>query len=100
MVYENGYLVGMAKLRQVDVGLQVGGQAYQQVLFFNSEVALNRFKQGNYEVAANASVVVLEEGVAKNVEFRDGVAIVTMPKAGAMVEISVGGQKFEFESFK
>lgn len=100
VVYENGNLVGMAKLRQIDVGVQVGGQAYRQVLLFNSEAALNRFKEGNYEIAANASAVVLEEGVAKTLKFLDGVAIVTMPKAGAMVEISVGGQKFEFESFK
>lgn len=99
-LYENGHLVGMAKLRQVDVGAQIGGQAFSQVLLFNSEAALNRFKKGNFEITANASVVVLEEGAAKSIEFRDGVAIVTMPKAGAMVEVSVGGQKFEYEDFK
>lgn len=100
VVYENGNLVGMAKLRQVDIGAQLGGQAYRQVILFNSEAALARFKQGNYELSANASAVVLEEGKAKSIDFRDGVAIVTMPKAGAMVEISVGGQKFEFNAFQ
>lgn len=99
-VYENGHLVGMAKLRQVDVGAQIGGQAFSQVLLFDNEAALRRFKNGNFEITANASAVVLEEGVAKSIEFRDGVAIVTLPKAGAMVEISVGGQKFEYEDFK
>jgi|SRR5690606_2030777 len=97
-VYENGNLVGMAKLRQIDVGLQVGGQAYRQVIFFKSEEALNRFKSGNFELAANASAVVLEEGKAVSIEFRDDVAVVTMPKAGAMLEVSVGGQKFEYEA--
>lgn len=100
VVYENGYLVGLAKLRQVDVGLQVGGQAYRQVIFFNTEAALKRFKEGNFELAANASAVVLEEGRAKSLEFRDGIAVVTMPKAGAMLEISVGGQKFEYEDLR
>lgn len=100
VVYESGNLIGMAKLRQVDRGVQVEGQAYRQVLLFNSEAALNRFKEGKFELAANASAIVLEEGVAKTLKFLDGVAIVTMPKAGAMVEISVGGQKFEFESLK
>lgn len=99
-VYENGNLVGMAKLRQVDVGLQVGGQAYRQVIFFKTEEALNRFKAGNFELAGNASAVVLEEGKAVSIEFRDDVAVVTMPKAGAMIEISVGGQKFEYEALK
>jgi len=98
-VYENGNLVGMAKLRQIDVGLQVGGQAYSQVIFFKTEDALNRFKSGNFELAGNASAVVLEEGKAVSIEFRDDVAVVTMPKAGAMVEVSVGGQKFEYEAF-
>lgn len=96
-VYENGNLVGMAKLLQVDVGLQVGGQAYRQVIFFKTEEALNRFKAGNFELAGNASAVVLEEGKAVSVEFRDNIAVVTMPKAGAMIEVSVGGQKFEYE---
>lgn len=100
MVYENGNLVGMAKLRQGDVGLQVGGQAYRQVIFFETEEALNRFKSENFELAANVSAVVLEEGKSKSIEFREGIAVVTMPKAGAMVEISVGGQKFEYEPFK
>ncbi len=97
VVYENGHLVGMAKLRQVDIGLQIGGQAFRQVIFFKSEAALSRFKGGNFELAGNASAVVLEQGKAASIEFRDDVAVVTMPKAGAMVEISVGGQKFEYE---
>lgn len=97
-VYENGNLVGMAKLRQIDVGLQIGGQAYRQVIFFKTEEAMNRFKSGNFELAGNASAVVLEDGKAVSIEFRDDVAVVTMPKAGAMVEISVGGQKFEYEA--
>jgi len=100
LVYENGYLVGIAKLRQIDIGIQVGGQAFRQVIFFNTETALKRFKEGNYELAANASAVVLEDGRAKSVEFREDIAVVTMPKAGAMVEISVGGQKFEYEDLR
>lgn len=97
VVYESGNLVGFAELRQLDIGLQLGGQAYRQVLFFETEAALQRFKQENFELAANASAVVLEQGLAKSIKFLDGVAVVTMPKAGAMVEISVGGQKFDYE---
>lgn len=96
-VYENGHLVGMAKLLQIDIGVQVGGQAYRQVIFFKTEEALNRFKSGNFELAGNASAVVLQDGRAVSIEFRDDIAVVTMPKAGAMVEISIGGQKFEYE---
>jgi lipid-binding SYLF domain-containing protein len=98
-LFENGHLVGLAKLRQIDVGAQIGGQAFSQVILFENEKALMRFKKGNFEITANASVVVLEEGAAKSIKFREGVAIVTLPKAGAMVEISVGGQKFDYEDF-
>ena len=99
-VYQNGQLIGMAKLKQVDVGLQLGGQAFRQVILFQTESELNRFKQGNFELTGNASAVAMHEGKAKSVEFRNGLAIATMPKAGAMVEVSVGGQKFEFIDLK
>lgn len=99
-VYEKGVLVGYASMKQVDVGLQAGGKAFVEVIFFQTQDALNRFKSGSYELSGNASAVLLEEGVSRDVEFRDGVGVVTMPKAGAMAGISVGGQKFEFNAVK
>ena len=99
-VYENGKVVGMAKLKQLDVGLQIGGQGFSQVILFQTESELNRFKKGNFELAATASAVILKEGVAESIEFRDGIAVVTMPKGGAMIEISVGGQKFNYKKLK
>lgn len=95
-VYEHGNLVGYANLKQVDVGLQLGGKAFVEVLFFQTQAALERFKQGSYELSANASAVILEEGISGDIDFQDGVAVVTVPKAGAMAGISVGGQRFDF----
>jgi lipid-binding SYLF domain-containing protein len=95
-VYQNGKLTGYSNLKQLDVGLQIGGKAFIEVIFFQTQAALNHFKQGNFELAANVSAVILEEGVSKSVDFRDGFGVVTKPKAGAMAGISVGGQKFEF----
>ena len=99
-VYQNGALIGYSSLKQVDVGLQAGGKAYIEVIFFQTQDALNRFMSGSYELSGNASAVLLEEGVSRDVEFRDGVGVVTKPKAGAMAGISVGGQKFEFDAIK
>lgn len=96
VVYEQGELVGFAELRQVDIGLQIGGQAFRQVMLFKTKEALEEFKSGDYELSGSISAVVVEEGEAKSVRFKDGVAVATMPKAGAMVEVSVGGQKFEY----
>lgn len=96
-VYQNGQLIGMADLKQLDVGLQLGGQAFIQVMFFDNEEVLNDFKQGGFKLAGNASAVALDQGAADNINFKDGVAVVTLPKAGAMLEVSVGGQKFNFD---
>lgn len=96
-VYQNGKLIGMADLKQVDIGLQFGGKAYREVIFFNSEAAMEEFKDGEFSLSGNVSAVVLEEGLGKTVTFKNGIAVVTMPKAGAMIDISVGGQKLSFE---
>lgn len=97
VLFEDGKVEGFAELRQVDIGLQFGGQAYRQAILFQTKSELEEFKNGNYSLSGNASAVIIEEGKAKNVEFNNGRAIVTMPKAGAMIEVSVGGQKFEYK---
>lgn len=96
VVYEQGEVVGFAELRQVDIGLQIGGQAYRQVILFNTKDALDEFKSGDYELSGSISAVVVKKGKGENLRFSDGIAVATMPKAGAMVEVSVGGQKFEY----
>lgn len=96
VLYENGEVQGFAELRQLDIGLQIGGQAYRQAILFQTQDELEEFKSGEYTLSGNASAVILEEGKARSVDFNEGRAIVTMPKAGAMLEISVGGQKFNY----
>lgn len=97
VVYQNGNVIGYADLKQVDIGLQVGGKSFVEVLFFENQAALDNFKSGSYELSANASAVILDKGVSRNIDFQDGVAVVTMPKEGAMAGISVGGQRFSFQ---
>ncbi|HSP11954.1 MAG TPA: lipid-binding SYLF domain-containing protein [Salegentibacter sp.] len=98
VVYHKGNLIGFAELRQLDIGFQLGGQAFRQAILFQTESELNQFKEGNYKLSGNASAVIIEEGKAKSVGFENGRAIVTMPKAGAMIEVSVGGQKFDYKA--
>lgn len=96
VLYENGRVQGFSEMKQLDIGFQIGGKAYREVLFFQTESALEEFKRGNYELTASASAVILEKGKSKSVDFQEGVGVVIMPKAGAMAGISVGGQKFEY----
>lgn len=96
VVYEQNKLVGMAKLSQVSIGFQAGGQAYREVIFFESKSDLDRFKNSRFEFSAQASAVAVTAGASANVKYTDGVMVFTMQKGGLMYEASVGGQKFKF----
>ncbi|MCK5703398.1 MAG: lipid-binding SYLF domain-containing protein, partial [Cyclobacteriaceae bacterium] len=49
IVYEQGELIGAAKMTQLTVGFQWGGQAYSEVLFFKNAEALESFKKSELE---------------------------------------------------
>ncbi len=96
-VYENGKMIGFAKLTQGSIGLQAGGQTYSEVIVFESESALNKFKNNKLEFSAQASAVALKSGASAQARFENGVAVFVKPKGGLMFEASIGGQKFNFE---
>jgi lipid-binding SYLF domain-containing protein len=99
VVYENGTAVGMADLKKLNIGFQAGGQAIIEVIFFETPVDLERFKENNFEFAAETSAVALKSGIAFNAKYKDGVAVFALPKAGLMADASVGGQRFEYRPF-
>jgi lipid-binding SYLF domain-containing protein len=99
VLYEQGNAVGMAKLSQVTIGFQFGGQSYREVIFFENQESLDRFKQNKVELSAQASAVAATEGASANVKYSDGVMIFTQAKGGLMYEATVGGQKFKFTAF-
>ena len=97
-VFQKGTLIGMADMKQVSVGFQWGGQAYREVIFFETEADLNRFKENKIEFSGQASAVAVTKGAAGNVKYEHGVMIFSQTKAGLMYEASVGGQKFKFRA--
>lgn len=96
VVYEHNKIVGMAKLSQLSIGFQAGGQAYREVIFFESKKELERFKDSRFEFSAQASAVAVTAGASANVKYTNGVMVFTMQKGGLMYEASIGGQKFKF----
>jgi lipid-binding SYLF domain-containing protein len=96
-VYQHDHLTGRSTLTQVTIGLQAGGQAYSEVIFFKDDAALENFKRGHLKLDAQASAVALTERVSADLAYRNGVAIVTMAEGGLMYEASVGGQKLSFQ---
>jgi lipid-binding SYLF domain-containing protein len=97
-VYEKGKPIGTAKMTQVTVGAQAGGQAYHEVIFFENKAALDHFKESKTEFSAGVSAVAAKAGASADAKYREGVVVYTEEIGGLMLEASVGGQKFTYKS--
>ena len=95
-VYEQGRFIGYSDITQATIGAQIGGQAFSEVVAFEDQAALERFKQDNFAFTAQVTAVALKSGAAANARFRDGVAVFTYIKGGLMAEAAAGGQRFRF----
>jgi lipid-binding SYLF domain-containing protein len=117
-VYAQGEYVGDTKVTQLTVGLQLGGQAYSQMIFLEDRRAFESFTSGNFEFSAQATAVALTAGVSAEANtgggttagasggrndatvthggYRKGMAIFTIARGGLMYEASLGGQKFSY----
>jgi len=115
-VYVGGKHVGDTTMGQLTIGLQLGGQAYSQIIFFQDKRAFEEFSSGNFEFGAQASVVAITAGASASAttagstagasggkkdattagKYSSGMAVFTIAKGGLMYEASIGGQKFEY----
>ena len=118
-VYRDGVAIGTAEMAQVTIGLQLGGQAFSQIIFFENENALINFISGNFEFSADASAVAITaaasagastgggastgiSGGKNNADttslggYRKGMAIFTIAKGGLMYQATLGGQKYSY----
>lgn len=98
VLYERGIAVGYCDLSQATVGLQLGAQSYTEIIAFETAKAVETFKQGRFGFDAQATAVALKSGAGANTQFNNGVAVFIMDEAGLMLEASVGGQKFNYQS--
>ena len=99
VVYNDaGAQIGFADITQLSAGAQIGGQSFSELIVFENQDAFNRFKNNQLTFGANASAVIVKKGVGSATSFQDGYAVYVLPKAGAMAEAAVGGQKFTFTS--
>lgn len=96
VVYEDGNAIGMANLKKIDVGFQIGGQAIIQVIFFEDEEALTEFKTDEFTFSGEVSATAVKTGVSENLNYSNSVLVIAMPKAGVMADVSVGGQRFKY----
>ena len=98
ILYENGQAVGYCDLTQATIGLQLGGQAYTEIIAFQTQNDVDYFKTGNFAFDAQATAVAIKADAAANANYKNGVVVFTMDAAGLMFEASVGGQKFGYQA--
>lgn len=96
VLYEGGEATGWCDIRLVTAGLQLGGQAFRELVFLDTDETVQRFRDEEVELSAQVSAVALTAGAAAHAEYHEGVAIFTAPRGGLMAEASVGGQQFTF----
>ena len=87
---------GYVDTTHASVGLQWGGQAFSEIIFLKTPVAVTNFKHGKTKFSASASAVAAKAGASQNIDYADNVALFTLGEAGLMVEGALGGQKFGY----
>lgn len=95
-VYEQGKVVGYTTITQGTIGLQLGAQSFAEVIFFKDKAAFDAFREGNYELGAEATAVAIEKGASAQADYSKGVAVFVFGEGGLMAGAAVGGQKFSY----
>jgi len=121
-VYRGGQVIGFTSTSDISIGLQAGGQAYSQIIFFENETALTQFTGGNFEFDASASAIAVQataeagagtEGTGASssasktsgkattgAKYQKGIVVFTMAKGGLMYAATIAGQKYSYKPLK
>jgi lipid-binding SYLF domain-containing protein len=117
-MYSDGEHIADVTMTQLSVGLQLGGQVYSMIIFFEDERSLREFSSGNFEFGAQATAVAITAGASASAstagggsagisggqndaavlgDYSKGMAVFTIAKGGLMYEASLGGMKFRYK---
>ena len=97
VLYRNGTPQAKAYLQQYSVGAQLGGRSYAEIVFFRDQFEYDAFVDGNFSFRADASAIISTDGAGASTDYSNGVAVFTRERGGAMVDASLGGQRFRVE---
>ena len=94
---KKGKATAYYKTTGASVGLQAGGQQYGYAMFFMNQKALESLDASNgFEVGVGPSVVVVDEGMAKNATtktLKDDVYAFVFGQKGLMAGLGLQGNK-------
>jgi lipid-binding SYLF domain-containing protein len=115
-VYVHDRLVGDATMTQLSIGLQAGGQAYSEIIFFQDKHDLDEFESGKFEFDASASAIAITASASASIgtdrlssqasraatdattngDYQTGMAVFTIAKGGLMYAANIAGEKFTY----
>jgi lipid-binding SYLF domain-containing protein len=94
---KGGETIGYYSTTGASVGLQIGAQTYGYALFFMNEKALQQLdKADGFEVGVGPSVVVMDEGKAKNTTtttMKEDIYAFIFGQKGLMAGLGIQGNK-------
>jgi lipid-binding SYLF domain-containing protein len=97
VLFRGGHAVDYYNSASASWGLQAGAQSYGYVMFLMNNRAINYLKKSNgWEVGVGPTVVVVNEGVAKNLSsttLKDDVYAFIFDQKGLMAGVSLEGSK-------
>ncbi len=96
--YRRGMWVGDVSVTQYTIGLQAGGQAYSEIIFFMTRDAFKAFKKGGFRASTQSSFVPFYSGISGDVDFAKDVHVFTSSTGGLMLEATTGTQEFTYKS--
>jgi len=117
-VYVHDRLLGETMMTQLSVGLQAGGKAYSQIIFFEKKRDLDEFESGKFEFNAGASAIAITASASASVgtdrasseasreatdattngDYQTGMAVFTIAKSGLMFAANIAGEKFSYKA--
>jgi lipid-binding SYLF domain-containing protein len=117
-VYVHDRLVGETTMTQLSIGLQAGGQAYSEIIFFQDKRDLDEFQSGKFEFNAGASAIAITASASASVgtdrvssqasreatdattngNYQTGMAVFTIAKSGLMFAANIAGEKFSYQA--
>jgi len=116
-VYMEGDIAGTATMFKINLGFQLGGQAFRQIIFFQDKRAYDEFTSEGFEFDGSLSAVIITlgaqaqagtqgntagasvgpaTGAQAETSYTKGMAVFVHTIGGLMYEVSIGGQRFSF----
>jgi len=96
-VFEKNKVVGYSGIIKLDIGVQIGGTNFHEIIVFNDKKIWKQFKAGKYAFSADAAVAIVKAGAQASRSFGAGTVVFVYNEGGEMLDLSIGIQKFIFK---